>query len=259
MAGRPGVSRTTGHRADGAAREGLSRGEEWGRVGGMREGLAVGTGIFLALAACVSAGGGNLLPNGAFEGRDPLAGWLTSFPDEAWYRDNGKYLKVAPVAAPGGRKAVMFDLAAGIAGNQGGKIESVPVPVVAGGRYKVEVDCMTWDFGAKIHAEVWTEDPNPGQKRTIFRRAAAGGRPALIMCYRAQVPDPPGGAREWSTTGREFTVPATVKVSGREQAPEFITVKAVVYAATMSAGKSYFANFRLTRVDGGEGSGGNKP
>ena len=200
--------------------------------------------------AAWAVGAENLLPNGSFEGRDPLAGWLTSFPDEAWYKDNGKYVKVAPVQAPGGRRAVVFELAAGIAGNQGGKIESVPVPVVPGGKYKIEVDCMTWDFGAKIHAEVWTSDPRPDQKRTIFRRAPSGGRPALIMCHRAQVPDPPGGAKEWSTTGREFTVPTTVKVSGQQQAPQFITVKAVVYAATMSAGKSYFANFRLTRVDG---------
>jgi len=200
-----------------------------------------------------AAAADNLLPNGAFEGQYPMSGWLTSFPDEAWYRDNGKYIKVAPVKAPGGRRAVVMDLAAGIAGNQGGKIESVPVPVVPGGHYKIEVDCMTWDFGAKIHAEVWTTDPHPEQKRTIFRRAPAEGRPALMMCYRAQVPDPPGGAKEWSTTGREFTVPLTVKVAGEEQKPQFISVKAVVYAGTMSAGKSYFANFRLTRLDGGAG------
>lgn len=208
---------------------------------------------WLAALAVAAAAGDNLLPNGSFEGKNPLEGWLTSFPDEAWYRDNGKYVKVAPVQAPGGRRAVVFELAPGIAGNQGGKIESVPVPVVAGGRYKVEVDCMTWDFGAKIHAEVWAVDPRPDQKRTIFRRAPSAGRPALIMCYRAQVPDPPGGGKEWSTTGREFTVPATVKVSGQQQVPQFVSVKAVVYAATMSAGKSYFANFRLTRVEGGEG------
>ncbi len=214
---------------------------------------------FACWLAGVAAGGGNLLPNGSFEGKDPLAGWLTSFPDEAWYRDNGKYLKVAPVQAPGGRRAVVMELAPGIAGNQGGKIESVPVPVVPGGRYKFEVDCMTWDFSAKIHAEAWTTDPHPEQKRTIFRRAPADGRPALMMCFRAQVPDPPAGAKDWSTTGREFTVPLTVKVAGQEQAPQFITVKAVSYAATMSAGKSYFANFRLTRLDDAATPGGKAP
>jgi hypothetical protein len=218
----------------------------------------IATWVFTALASVASAGG-NLLPNGAFEGKDPLAGWLTSFPDEAWYRDNGKYVKVASVQAPGGRRAVLFELAPGIAGNQGGKLESVPVPVVPGGRYKVEIDCMTWDFGAKLHAEVWTTDPKPEQKRTIFRRAPCGGRPALIMCYRAQVPDPPSGAKDWTTTGREFTVPQTVKVVGQQQVPEYLTVKAVVYAATMSAGKSYFANFRLTRLDGGDGIQTKKP
>lgn len=218
-----------------------------GNSGTIPNGMNAWGWLWLATAGLALAGD-NLLPNGDFSGKDPLAGWVTSFPDEAWYRDNGKYVKIAPVDAPGGRKAVLFDLAAGIAGNQGGKIESVPVPVLPGGRYRFEVDTMTWDFGAKLHAEAWTTDPNPGQKRTIFRKAAAGGKPALIMCWRAQVPDPPAGAKTWSTTGREFTVPKTVRVAGSDVAPQYITVKAVVYAATMSAGKSYFANFRLTRL-----------
>lgn len=191
----------------------------------------------------------NLLPNGNFEGREPLAGWLTRFPDEAFYKDNGPYVKVAPASEAGGRKAVVLDLPPGIAGNQGGKIESVPVPVVPGATYRIEVDCMTWDFGAKIHAEAWSSDPNPDQKRTIFRRAPMDGRPALIMCYRAQVPSPPSGAKSWTTARREFKVPAKVVVAGKDQVPEFISVKVVAYAATMDAGKSYFSNFRLTRVD----------
>jgi hypothetical protein len=193
----------------------------------------------------VSGAEANLLPNGGFEGKEPLKGWLTAFPDEAFYKDNAGYVKMAKA---GGRVAVMLDLPPGIAGNQGGKIESVPVPVVPGATYRIEVDCMTWDFAAKIHAEAWTTDPNPGQKRTIFRRAPAAGRPALIMCYRAQVPSPPGQAKVWSTARREFTVPEKVVVAGREQAPEFISVKVVSYAATMEAGKSYFANFRLHQL-----------
>ena len=141
----------------------------------------------------------NLLPNGNFEGKEPLKGWLTDFPDEAFYKGNSPYVKMTEA---GGRRAVMLDLPAGIAGNQGGKIESVPVPVMPGATYRVEVDCMTWDFSAKIHAEAWSTDPNPGQKRTIFRRAPADGRPALIMCYRAQVPSPPGGSKTWTTAAR---------------------------------------------------------
>ncbi|MCX6875936.1 MAG: hypothetical protein NTW21_19325 [Verrucomicrobia bacterium] len=191
----------------------------------------------------------NLLPNGNFEGQDPLHGWLTVFPDEAFYKDNGPYVKMAPPGEAGGRKALMLDLPAGLAGNQGGKLESVPVPVEPGATYHLEVDCMTWDLSARIHAEAWCTDPHPEQKRTISRRAPAAGRPALIMGYRAQVPSPPGNSKVWTTASRDFTVPRTVVVSGKDQAPEFISVKVVSYGATMAAGKSYFANFRLYRVE----------
>lgn len=193
----------------------------------------------------------NLLPNGNFEGKEPLKGWLTDFPDEAFYKGNAPYVKMAAAGEAGGRTAVVLDLPAGIAGNQGGKIESVPVPVVAGATYKVEVDCMTWDLSAKIHAEAWSADPHPEQKRTIFRRAPANGRPALMMCYRAQVPSPPGNSKVWTTAGREFKVPKTVVIAGKDQAPEFISVKVVNYGATMAAGKSFFTNFRLTLVNDG--------
>lgn len=202
----------------------------------------------LVLAGACAAAEPNLLPNGSFEGKPPLHGWLTDFPDEEFYQGNAPYVKMAPPGEVGGRRAVMLDLPAGIAGNQGGKIESVPVPVEPGATYRIEVDCMTWDFSAKIHAEAWSTDPHPEQKRTIFRRAPAAGRPALMMCYRAQVPSPPGKSKTWNTASREFTVPKTVVVAGKDQAPEFISVKAVSYGATMAAGKSYFSNFRLVRV-----------
>jgi len=202
----------------------------------------------LVLSCALAAGGGNLLPNGSFEGNDPLRGWLTVFPDEAFYKDNGPYVKMAPSGEAGGRRAVMLDLPAGIAGNQGGKLESVPVPVVPGATYHVEVECMTWDLSAKVHAEAWSSDPHPEQKRSIFRRAPADGRPALMMCFRAQVPSPPGNSKIWTTASRDFIVPKSVVVAGKDQAPEFISVKVVNYGATMGPGKSYFANFRLVRV-----------
>ena len=206
--------------------------------------------VALALTAALASGGGkNLLPNGGFEGKEPLRGWLTVFPDEAFYKDNGAYVKMAPPGEVGGRKAVVLDLPAGIAGNQGGKLESVPVPVEPGATYRIEVDCMTWDFSAKIHMEAWSRDPHPEQKRTIFLRAPADGRPALMMCNRAQVPSPPGNSKLWSTATRDFTVPQTVVVAGKPQPPEFISVKVVSYGGTMAAGKSYFAAFQLFRVE----------
>ena len=205
--------------------------------------------VSLGLTSALAAGGApNLLPNGNFEGKQPLHGWLTTFPDEAFYKDNGPYVKMATTGEAEGRRAVVLDLPAGIAGNQGGKLESVPVPVEAGATYHIEVDCMTWDLSAKVHAEAWSSDPHPEQKRTIFRRAAADGRPPLMMCFRAQVPSPPGNAKSWTTVKRDFTVPKTVVIAGKDQAPEFISVKVVNYGATMGPGKSYFANFRLSRV-----------
>ena len=212
--------------------------------------LAAAFAVFF-LTASLACGGGpvNLLPNGGFEGKDPLHGWLKEFPDEEFYKDNGPYVKLAPAGEVGGRRAVLLDLPAGIAGNQGGKIESVPVPVEPGARYHIEVDCMTWDLSAKIHAEAWSRDPHPEQKRTIFRRAPADGRPALMMCFRAQVPSPPAGSKVWSSADRDFTVPKTVVVAGKDQKPEYISVKVVNYGATMGPGKSYFANFRLFRLD----------
>lgn len=209
----------------------------------------------LVLTAAHAAGGGkNLLPNGNFEGKDPLRGWLTVFPDEGFYKDNGPYVKMAPAGEAAGRRAVVLDLPAGIAGNQGGKLESVPVPVEAGATYHIEVDCMTWDLSAKVYAEAWSTDPHPDQKRTIFRRAPADGRPALMMCFRAQVPSPPSNSKVWTTVSRDFTVPKSVVVAGQDQKPEFITVKVVNYGATMGAGKSYFANFRLFRAEPKDGA-----
>lgn len=217
--------------------------------------VAAAIGVLVLTVAPASGSGKNLLPNGGFEGKDPLQGWLTAFPDEAFYKGNAPYVKMAPPGEVGGRKAVMLDLPAGIAGNQGGKIESVPVAVEAGATYHIEVDCMTWDFSAKIHAEAWSTDPRPDQKRTIFRKAPADGRPALIMCFRAQVPSPPGNSKIWTTAGRDFTVPKTVVVSGKDQKPEYLSVKVLSYGATMAAGKSYFANFRLLRLDPTDGDG----
>jgi hypothetical protein len=46
-----------------------------------------------------------------------------------------------------------------------------------------------------------------------------------------------------------------VVVSGKDQQPEFISVKVVNYGATMGPGKSYFANFRLFRVAPKNGDG----
>ena len=188
----------------------------------------------------------NLIPNPIFsDPANPLATWRTAFPYEPWYVENVNYVKPASEL---GKKCAAIDLPPGIAGNQGGKIESAFVKAEPGATYRVEVDCLTWDLSAKLHAEAWTHDPRPIDKPDKFRVPAADGHRAMVMCYRAQIPDPPAGSKQWTTIGREFTVPPTVVVAGDEQAPEWISVKAVVYAATPNGGKSFFTNFRLIKI-----------
>jgi hypothetical protein len=205
----------------------------------------------LALLAGPSLGAQqtNLIPNPDFsDAKNPLAGWRIDFPFESFYVNNVKYVAIDNQL---GKKCAVINLPPGIAGNQGGKIETALVKVEPGATYRVEIDCMTWDFSAKIETEVWSHDPKPDEKRGIFRIPATDDHPAMAMCYRAQVPDPPTGSKKWSTAAREFTVPESVTVSGEDQKPEYISIKAVVYAATPNGGKSYFTNFHLYKIKSG--------
>ncbi len=201
----------------------------------------------LVLLGSLRAGAqSNLIPNPTFsDPKSPLAGWRTAFPYEPWYVDNASWIKPATEQ---GKTCAMVELPPGIAGNQGGKIESAFVKAEPGATYRVEVDCMTWDFGAKLHAEAWTHDPKPIDKPDKFRVPAGPDHPALVMCYRAQIPDAPGKSKTWTSTGREFTLPKSVVVAGEDQQPEWLSVKAVVYAGTPSGGKSFFTNFRLVKI-----------
>jgi hypothetical protein len=200
----------------------------------------------LALAATQLAAQTNLIPNPSFsDPKDPLLGWRVAFPYEGWYAQNANYIKAATEQ---GRHCAAIVLPPGVAGNQGGKIESAFVKVEPGATYRVQIDCMTRDFSAKLHAEAWTHDPKPINRPDKFRVPAAADHPALVMCYRAQLPDPPDRSQQWSTISREFTVPQTVLVAGEEQKPEYLSLKAVVYAATQSGGKSFFTNFRLYKI-----------
>ena len=90
--------------------------------------------------------------------------------------------------------------------------------------------------------------PRPNPKPDKFCVPAAADHPALVMCFRAQMPDPPANSKKWTTISREFTVPETVTVAGEDQVPEYVSLKAVVYAATPNGGKSFFTNFRLYRI-----------
>jgi len=156
------------------------------------------------LVCCQARAQTNLIPNPNFSDlKNPLLGWRTAFPYEPWYVDNVNYVKPANEQ---GKSCAVVDLPPGIAGNQGGKIETAFVKAEPGATYRVEVDCLTWDFGAKLHAEAWTHDPKPIDKPDKFRVPASAGQPALVMCYRAQIPDPPSRAKSPETSDGNMTV-----------------------------------------------------
>ena len=111
--------------------------------------------IFLALVsgACAQQ---NLVPNFNFADPAPLKGWRVDFPYQDWYKKNVTYVKQATMA---GRACAMIELPPGIAGNEGGKVETGLMPAVPGATYHAEVEALLPDFSAKVHAECYAVDP----------------------------------------------------------------------------------------------------
>jgi len=204
---------------------------------------------FLAAFSFAAQAQTNLVPNGNFSAADPLQGWRVDFPYAEPYAKNKDYIKVTTENTPKpGEKCVAVELPPGVAGNEGGKVESAFIKAEPGATYRVEIDCMTWDFEAKTFVEAWVTDPKPIPQPDKFRIPARDGHPPLLTVYRAQVPDPKGHSKIWQTVSREFTLPMTTRVGGNDIAPEYLTLKAYTYAGTLNGGKSYFANFRLYKI-----------
>lgn len=203
----------------------------------------------------------NLIPNGNFADPTPLKTYRVDFPYQDWYKKNVTYVSQGEI---GGRKCAVLALPAGVAGNEGGKIETALVPAEPGATYRVEVSAYLPDFSAKIHCECYAVDPrtdlvrqdqeSKGTRITIMRMPAMDGHPALVEIYRAQLPDPPKGAK-WTKVEREFTLPLEWKAAGATVKPAYLTIKAFTYEATQSAGKAYFTDFKLQKIKGAaEGS-----
>lgn len=204
--------------------------------------------LFLSMAGMLHAfGDKNLVPNPDFsDPKDPLATWRTYFPWESeWYANNGKY--VLP-AKEDGKTCALLAFPAAIAANQAGKIESAFIKIEPGAKYRAEMDTKMAVLagGMKIHAEAWTIDPDAGIQADKWRVPAAPDHPALVTCWRAQFPDPKGSPNEWVTASREFTVPKVTIVKGKEQAPVYLTLKAVVFSTKDT--KVYITNVRLTKI-----------
>lgn len=204
--------------------------------------------LALPLFANAQAPDQNLVPNGSFTAPDPLQAWRIEFPYEGPYVKNKNYISINTEHAPKGGKCVQILLPPGVAGNEGGKIESAFFKAEPGATYRVQIDCMTWDFNAKTFVEAWVPDPKPIRQPDKFRVPATADHPALLMVYRAQIPDAKGRSQIWETVSREFTLPMTRPVGGVDTPPAYLSLKAYTYAGTPKGGKSFFANFRLYKI-----------
>lgn len=205
---------------------------------------------FILLAGSACRAQTNLIPNPDFSDKaEPLKGWRTDFPYEEYYVDNVKYVKVTDEkgGAQSG-KSVVLDLPNGVASGQGGKIETAFVKIEPGATYRAEIDCMTFDYMAKLFAEVYALDPIPIHKPDKFRVPAWNGMPALVTVFRADFSDPPPNSKKWTTCKREFKVPQKVLVLKRPEEPQYCALKVVVYGFAPT-GKSYFTNFRLVKIN----------
>lgn len=207
----------------------------------------------LALGLALDAGAQtNLVPNGDFTAADPLQGWRIDFPYAGPYVKNKQYVSIGNDQTPPRGKCVKIELPPGVAGNEGGKIESAFLPAEPGAAYRVEIDCLTWDFSAKTFVEAWAPDPKPIPQPDKFRVPAGPDHPALVTVYRAPIPDPAGKSKTWETVMREFKLPKTCRVGGRDVPPQYLSLKAYTYEGTRGGGKSYFANFRLVKIKDAE-------
>ena len=189
----------------------------------------------------------NLIANGDFSAAEALKGWRIDFPYQGQYSNNVAYCHVATQL---GRKCVEISPPPDVIAAQGAKVETVLVPAVAGASYRAEVDCLGWDFSVKAFAEAYVSAPCPegSAMHSLSVIPGTNGGPCKIMCYRADFTDPPANGKKWKTATREFTLPPSVRVAGKEYKPEWVTIKIVVWSGPAIVGKSFFTNFRLYRT-----------
>jgi len=189
----------------------------------------------------------NLIANGDFSAAEAMKGWRIDFPYQGQYVHNVEYCRATTQL---GRKCVEISPPPDVIAAQGAKVETMLVPAVAGASYRAEVDCLGWDFSVKAFAEAYVNAPCPEGSATHSLSVIPGTNGGLckIMCYRADFVDPPANAKKWKTATREFTLPPSVRVAGKEYKPEWVTIKIVVWSGSAINGKSFFTNFRIYRT-----------
>ena len=171
--------------------------------------------LLLALAVTDAARGAtNLLANGSFDDKsNPLTNWKVKYDKEgeSWYFQNHEHVKVEPsvaghsgVLALWGDKVILFDI------GQGTKVDSFPVPVKPGSRYKVTLSARS--TGPAMRALVEGYQWRPGVKPHPHPDLSE-----LRKCYKSELlyfGSQKGGGianvdSQWKTT--EITVPPETK------------------------------------------------
>ena len=201
----------------------------------------------------------NLVPNWNFADPVPLKGWRYDFPYQEWYKKNAGYVSEVTMA---GKKCAQLSLPPGVAGNEGGKIETAFIPAEPGATYYAEVEAYLPELAMMVHAEAFAVDPRDeamrvaaeakGARLTVQRIPPRDGMPALVMIYRAQLPAATPIGKPWVKTSREFTIPDEwpIGTDGKFKVrPAYLSIKAYTFGATMGAGKSYFTNFKLVKLN----------
>ena len=205
---------------------------------------------------------GNLVPNWNFSDPVLLKFYRYDFPYQGAYAKNVGYVSQVEFK---GKKCAQLDLPPGVAGNEGAKIETALVPAIGGATYRVEVSAALPTLAAKIHLEVYAEDPRDeltrkdteakGPNISIMRIPEGNGHKPLVVIFRGQLDDPKGGG-EWNKVERDITVVPGGIIAGKPVKPVLMAIKAVTFGATMEAGKSYFGDFKITKIkDPAPGSG----
>ncbi len=120
------------------------------------------TGVFLRLSLWLlilptAFGASNLVVNGSFDDPDhPLRGWRYKYDreGESWYLSNHERVQVVDeyagrkkVLALYGDRTILFDT------GQGTKVDSAPIPIEKGARYKLTVTARTTGPSSRILAE----------------------------------------------------------------------------------------------------------
>jgi hypothetical protein len=121
--------------------------------------------------AAAAWAGSNLVVNGSFDvPQDPLRGWRTRYelPGESWYAANYQHVSVVDKEGPQRKVLALWgDYAVLQVPGQGTKVDSAPIPISPGGRYRfsararstgpdcrIMIEAYQWKPGIKPH-------PNP--------------------------------------------------------------------------------------------------